>query len=155
MTTSNSPDTEDPRGAENDLSRTGGPADAENPRGAENLSGADDLRGRDDFGGTGHLGGADDLGGTDDPGGADDPGGTGSPSAPGLSARDEAVLAVESRSWQGPGPKERAIREQLGISPTRYYQLLNALLDDPQALAHAPVTVNRLRRVRDARRGRR
>ncbi|MFF8899563.1 DUF3263 domain-containing protein [Streptomyces lydicus] len=72
-----------------------------------------------------------------------------------MSARDEAVLAVESRSWQGPGPKERAIREQLGISPTRYYQLLNALLDDPQALAHAPVTVNRLRRVRDARRGRR
>ncbi|MEU5211934.1 DUF3263 domain-containing protein [Streptomyces sp. NPDC020742] len=73
----------------------------------------------------------------------------------GLSARDEAVLAVERRSWPGPGPKERAIREQLGISPTRYYQLLNALLDDPHALAHDPVTVNRLRRVRDARRARR
>ncbi|MGY5132805.1 DUF3263 domain-containing protein [Streptomyces nigrescens] len=75
--------------------------------------------------------------------------------APALSARDEAVLAVERRSWPGPGPKERAIREQLGISPTRYYQLLNALLDDPRALAHDPVTVNRLRRIRDARRGRR
>ncbi|MFE1766824.1 DUF3263 domain-containing protein [Streptomyces angustmyceticus] len=73
----------------------------------------------------------------------------------GLSARDEAVLAVERHSWPGPGPKERAIRERLGISPTRYYQLLNALLDDPRALAHDPVTVNRLRRVRDARRGRR
>ncbi|MGA4952027.1 DUF3263 domain-containing protein [Streptomyces lydicamycinicus] len=72
-----------------------------------------------------------------------------------LSARDEAVLAVERRSWPGPGPKERAIREQLGISPTRYYQLLNALLDDPRALAHDPVTVNRLRRIRDARRARR
>ncbi len=143
VTTSDSPDTEDPRGAENDLSGTGGPAGAENP------SGADDLCGTD------NLGGADDLGGTDDSGGADDLGGTGSTSASGLSARDEAVLAVESRSWQGPGPKERAIREQLGISPTRYYQLLNALLDDPQALAHAPVTVNRLRRVRDARRARR
>ncbi|WP_327704362.1 DUF3263 domain-containing protein [Streptomyces decoyicus] len=76
-------------------------------------------------------------------------------SSSGLSARDEAVLAVERRSWPGPGPKERAIREQLGISPTRYYQLLNALLDDPRALAHDPVTVNRLRRVRDARRARR
>ncbi|MGY5128587.1 DUF3263 domain-containing protein [Streptomyces nigrescens] len=75
--------------------------------------------------------------------------------ASGLSARDEAVLAVERRSWPGPGPKERAIREQLGISPTRYYQLLNALLDDPRALAHDPVTVNRLRRIRDARRARR
>ncbi|MEX2969476.1 DUF3263 domain-containing protein [Streptomyces sp. C184] len=72
-----------------------------------------------------------------------------------LTARDEAVLAVERRSWPGPGPKERAIREQLGISPTRYYQLLNALLDDPRALAHDPVTVNRLRRIREARRTRR
>jgi hypothetical protein len=72
-----------------------------------------------------------------------------------LSARDRAVLAMERRSWRGPGAKERAIREQLDISPVRYYQLLNALLDDPRALAHDPVTVNRLRRVRDARRSRR
>ncbi|MFI1307053.1 DUF3263 domain-containing protein [Streptomyces sioyaensis] len=75
--------------------------------------------------------------------------------SPQLTARDEAVLAVERRSWPGPGPKERAIREQLGISPTRYYQLLNALLDDPGALVHDPVTVNRLRRIREARRSRR
>ncbi|WP_370656778.1 DUF3263 domain-containing protein [Streptomyces sp. NBS 14/10] len=75
--------------------------------------------------------------------------------AAGLSERDRAVLAVERRGWPGPGAKERAIREQLGISPTRYYQLLNALLDDPRALAHDPVTVNRLRRVRAARRERR
>lgn len=72
-----------------------------------------------------------------------------------LSERDRAVLAVERRSWPGPGAKERAIREQLGISPVRYYQLLNALIDDARALAHDPVTVNRLRRVRDARRTRR
>ena len=64
----------------------------------------------------------------------------------------ESVLAVERESWPGPGAKERAIRERLGISPTRYYQLLNALLDDEGALARDPVTVNRLRRVRDARR---
>ncbi|WP_405685716.1 DUF3263 domain-containing protein [Streptomyces sp. NBC_00057] len=73
----------------------------------------------------------------------------------GLSARDRAVLAVERQSWAGPGAKERAIRERLGISPTRYYQLLNALLDDRRALEEDPVTVNRLRRVRDAKRGRR
>ncbi|MBW1599075.1 DUF3263 domain-containing protein [Streptomyces sp. JJ38] len=72
-----------------------------------------------------------------------------------MSARDEAVLAVERRGWPGPGAKERAIRERLGMSPTRYYQVLNALLDDPRALAHDPVTVNRLRRVRDAQRRRR
>ncbi|MER6101742.1 DUF3263 domain-containing protein [Streptomyces sp. NPDC001832] len=73
----------------------------------------------------------------------------------GLSDRDRAVLAVERQSWAGPGAKERAIREQLGISPTRYYQLLNVLLDDRRALEADPVTVNRLRRVRDARRERR
>ncbi|MEI5008192.1 DUF3263 domain-containing protein [Streptomyces sp. PmtA] len=72
-----------------------------------------------------------------------------------LSVRDRAVLAFERASWSGPGAKERAIREDLGISPTRYYQLLNALLDDPRALAHDPVTVNRLRRVREAQRARR
>ena len=72
-----------------------------------------------------------------------------------LSEQDLAVLAVERGGWPGPGAKERAIRERLGITPTRYYQLLNALLDDPRALAHDPVTVNRLRRVREERRERR
>lgn len=72
-----------------------------------------------------------------------------------LSERDRAVLAMERRGWPGPGAKERAIREQLGLSPTRYYQLLTALLDDPRAAEHDPVTVNRLRRIRDERRERR
>ncbi|MEU8824284.1 DUF3263 domain-containing protein [Streptomyces sp. NPDC048636] len=75
--------------------------------------------------------------------------------AGGLSDRDRDVLALERRGWPGPGAKERAIRERLGISPTRYFQLLNALLDDPRALEHDPVTVNRLRRVRQERRMRR
>ncbi len=73
----------------------------------------------------------------------------------GLPEADRAVLALERQSWPGPGAKERAVRERLGITPTRYYQLLNALLDDPRALAHDPVTVNRLRRLRDERRARR
>jgi len=70
----------------------------------------------------------------------------------GLSARDRSVLDVAGRQWPGPGAKERAVRERLGMSPTQYYQLLNALLDDPRALAHAPLTVGRLRRARDVRR---
>ncbi|HET6636341.1 MAG TPA: DUF3263 domain-containing protein [Streptomyces sp.] len=72
-----------------------------------------------------------------------------------LSARDRDVLALERRSWPRAGAKERAIREDLGMSPTRYYQLLNALLDDERALRHDPVTVNRLRASREARRARR
>lgn len=85
----------------------------------------------------------------------DSNGSDGSDHESGLSERDRAVLALERRTWPGPGAKERAVRERLGITPTRYYQLLNALLDDARALAHDPVTVNRLRRVRDARRERR
>lgn len=73
----------------------------------------------------------------------------------GLSARDVAVLDIAGRSWAGPGPREKAVRERLGISPTAYFQLLNALLDDPRALRHAPVTVNRLRAERERRRDRR
>ncbi|MEU2929807.1 DUF3263 domain-containing protein [Streptomyces sp. NPDC007251] len=69
-----------------------------------------------------------------------------------LGPREHAILALERRAFPGPGAKERAIREQLGLSPVRYYQLLNALLDDERALASDPVTVNRLRRVREARR---
>lgn len=72
-----------------------------------------------------------------------------------LAERDIAILAIAARTWTGPGPRERAIRERLGMSPTAYFQLLNALLDDPRALAHDPVTVNRLRKERDARRDRR
>ncbi|WP_409237811.1 DUF3263 domain-containing protein [Streptomyces sp. PA5.6] len=87
-------------------------------------------------------------GGTDEPdGGADVPD---VPDA--LSPRDRAVLALERRPWPGPGAKERAIREELGMVPVRYYQILNALLDDTRALAHDPITVNRLRRVRESRR---
>ncbi|MEU6174955.1 DUF3263 domain-containing protein [Streptantibioticus parmotrematis] len=72
----------------------------------------------------------------------------------GLSAQDVALLDLEGRQWRGQGAKERAIRERLGLSSTRYYQLLNALLDDPRAQRHAPALVNRLRRTRQARRER-
>ncbi|MEU2712420.1 DUF3263 domain-containing protein [Streptomyces sp. NPDC007205] len=72
-----------------------------------------------------------------------------------LGHREQSILALERRGFSGPGAKERAIREELGLSPVRYYQLLNALLDDERALALDPVTVNRLRRVRESRRSER
>lgn len=62
------------------------------------------------------------------------------------------ILALESKPWLRLGPKHAAIREQLGISPVRYDQLLNALIDTPAALVHAPALVWRLRRLRDQRR---
>ena len=65
-----------------------------------------------------------------------------------LGERDRNVLEFESGWWQYPGPKDRAIREYLGISATRYYQILRRLVDDPAALAHDPLTIRRLRRTR-------
>lgn len=74
------------------------------------------------------------------------------PAAPAvLGARERAVLDFERRRWKHPGAKEQAIRDTFDVSATRYYQILNALLDDPAALAHAPALVGRLRRIRDAR----
>lgn len=50
-----------------------------------------------------------------------------------------------------PGPKDRAIREYLGMSATRYYQRLRRLIDEDDALAYDPLTVRRLRRMRRQR----
>ena len=71
--------------------------------------------------------------------------------APALTPRDEAVLAFERRWWSHPSAKEQAIRSEFGVSAARYYQLLGALLDSPLALAHDPMLVKRLQRMRDAR----
>lgn len=64
---------------------------------------------------------------------------------------ERAILGFEHRWWKYPGAKEQAVRSELGISATRYYQVLNALIDRPEALAHDPLLVKRLRRLRAAR----
>ena len=74
---------------------------------------------------------------------------------PMLSERDRAVLEFEAAWWKYPEPKDRAIHEYLGITATRYYQVLRRLLDDPTAETADPLTVRRLRRVREEARVRR
>jgi hypothetical protein len=69
--------------------------------------------------------------------------------------RLQAVLALERAWFRRPGAKARRVRDELAMPATRYYQLLNALIDRPEALAADPVTVGRLRRLRDLRTGRR
>ena len=73
------------------------------------------------------------------------------PGASGLSERDEQVLAFERQWWKYAGAKETAVREQFDMSATRYYQVLNALIDRPEALEVDPLLVRRLRRLRAAR----
>jgi uncharacterized protein DUF3263 len=78
----------------------------------------------------------------------------GSPDAiPGgeLTDREREILAFERQWWRFAGAKEQAIRELFGLSATRYYQALNALIDRPAALAADPMLVKRLRRLRTSR----
>ena len=69
-----------------------------------------------------------------------------------LSDRDRAVLEFEQTWWTTPGPKEAAIRARLGLSPTRYRQVLAALVDSEEAEAFDPLVIRRLRRRRDEQR---
>jgi hypothetical protein len=69
----------------------------------------------------------------------------------GLSQRDQEILAFERLWWKYAGAKEQAVREQFGMSATRYYQVLNVLIDRPEALVYDPLLVKRLRRLRAAR----
>ena len=68
-----------------------------------------------------------------------------------LSDQDMRILAFERRGWRSPGLKEQAIAEALEMPATRYYQLLNELLDRPEALAFDPALVKRLRAQRARR----
>lgn len=73
-------------------------------------------------------------------------------SVPGaLNERDAEVLDFERNWWKYAGPKEQGIRERFGMSATRYYQILNNLIDQPEALAQDPLLVRRLRRLRAER----
>jgi hypothetical protein len=68
-----------------------------------------------------------------------------------LSDRDAEILSFERQWWKFAGAKEQAIRDKFEMSATRYYQLLNALIDRPEALAYDPLLVKRLRRLRATR----
>ena len=48
-----------------------------------------------------------------------------------LATRDREILAFERQWWKYAGAKEQAIKELFDMSATRYYQVLNALIDTP------------------------
>jgi len=70
----------------------------------------------------------------------------------GLTDRERDILTFERNWWKHAGDKHKHIRESFDLSPTRYYQLLNALLERPEALAFDGMLVKRLRRLRTYRR---
>jgi hypothetical protein len=69
-----------------------------------------------------------------------------------LDERSKRILDFERDWWLQTGPKEHAIRDRFGCSAARYYQLLNRLIDTPEAMGYDPMLVKRLRRLRTARR---
>jgi hypothetical protein len=68
-----------------------------------------------------------------------------------LSDRDREILEFERQWWRYAGAKEQAIRELFDMSATRYYQIVNNLIDTPEALAFDPMLVKRMRRMRATR----
>lgn len=89
--------------------------------------------------------------GADGDGGASGVDENAAPDSSGLSRRELDILAFERQWWKYAGAKEEAIRELFGMSPTRYYQVLNAVVDRQEALAVDPMLVKRLRRLRASR----
>ncbi len=72
-------------------------------------------------------------------------------STSGLTTLEREMLAFERKWWRQAGAKEQAIKDTFGLSATRYYQLLNTLIELPRALADDPLLVQRLRRLRSKR----
>lgn len=72
-----------------------------------------------------------------------------------LTEQQQAILAFERQRWQHAGAKDAAVRDLFGMTSTRYYQLLNELIDQAAALEQDPQLVWRLRRLRDQRAARR
>lgn len=68
-----------------------------------------------------------------------------------LTDRELGILAFERQWWKRSGTKERAIHELFDMSVSRYYQILNVLLDKPAALRADPMLIRRLRKLRAGR----
>lgn len=68
-----------------------------------------------------------------------------------LTAIERSILDFEHGWWEDSGVKDQAIWETFNVSPARYSQFLNFIIEKDTALEYAPLLVRRLRRLRDAR----
>lgn len=68
-----------------------------------------------------------------------------------LSEREQQIIDFEHQWWKYAGSKEQAVKDLFDLSPTRYYQILNQLIDSEDALAYDPMLIKRLRRQRASR----
>lgn len=69
-----------------------------------------------------------------------------------LTIRDHMALRLAGERFTYETSRVKRARDELGLSEVRFWQVVDALLDRPEALAAEPMTVGRLRRLRDVRR---
>ena len=74
---------------------------------------------------------------------------------PVLTPAELNVIALERKTWRSSAAKEQAVHDTLGLSMTRYAQVVNHLLDQPAVFMLDPQLVSRLRRLRAERQARR
>ncbi|SDT84075.1 DUF3263 domain-containing protein [Gordonia westfalica] len=62
-----------------------------------------------------------------------------------MTDEEKAMLDLAGRRWNYAGNLEQKVRDEFGISLTRFWQIVNRLLDTQEALSYSPQVVNRLR----------
>ena len=65
---------------------------------------------------------------------------------------EHIAIQLAAATYAHPAVRETHALEQLGMTPTRFWQHVHALIDRPDVLATYPTEVRRLQRLRDARR---
>ncbi len=70
-----------------------------------------------------------------------------------MTIRERMTLTLAASSYRYPGQRDEDAMSVVGYTPARFYQVVNALLDRPDAEAEMPQVVHRLQRVRMMRAG--
>jgi hypothetical protein len=68
-----------------------------------------------------------------------------------LTERQRAILEFERTWWTQDEEKDLLIRRRFACAPTTYYEELNEVLQDPDAVVADPLVVRRLVRLRERR----
>lgn len=68
-----------------------------------------------------------------------------------LTDEDRRILHFAAKWWRSDGARDESIIMDFDMTPNRYFQRLNTLIDRPEAFLYAPSTVKRLQAMREER----
>ena len=71
--------------------------------------------------------------------------------SPSLTTTEQQILDIQGMPFKYQGAREALIRDELGLTATHFYQLLNMIIDTEPAMAYNPMLVKRLRARRVSR----